>query len=186
MNLREILAAAQSTLQDYSGRLFQLKQEGFGWPPTEEGRRERRALAAAHDVGGALSRDELRRLYEIAATLDEAAPIVELATGAGQVTCFLGQLCRGKTRKLYAIWETSAADPSHPEAERFWAWHQNVIRKYLVPHVVPVLVDRETRFTPSLPERIGLLVVGPGAAPPPDELTRRAERTLVLPRDLRP
>lgn len=129
------------------------------WPPILAGREERRISHLLADLDGLLNESELRWLYKQVRALPERANILELSPGAGQTTCCLALGCRGSSRRVYTLWPESAGDLSREMGKTFVVWHQNVIRKNLVPYVTPVLVD-DNGAIPVCPDLANFLYLG--------------------------
>jgi hypothetical protein len=164
-------SAVRSTIDRAHGSLHRLREER--WPMSSSTQRE--ALAQVRDVEGRLDRATLVRLYAQARAA--RGDVVELGPCDAQATCLVGALLATRGRKLYVVWPREAGEPSSEIAERYVRWHRHVLRKQLVPYVVPVLREEDGGHVPPLPERIELLVThGEGTLPSARQLELGDER----------
>ncbi len=91
------------------------------------------------DVSGPLSSIEVRWLVDRVRMLPEGASALEIGVGSGQSTCALALGCWGTNKRVHTLCSPAARDPATEVAETYMRWHGTVIRKYLVPYVVPVV-----------------------------------------------
>ena len=111
------------------------------------------------DLDGPLTQSELRWLYRQVRALPDHANVLEVNPGAGQVTCCLALGCWGSRRHVYTLWTDAAGDWSTEEGRTLVIWHQNVIRKHLVPYITPILLGAR-EAVPSYPDHVALLYLG--------------------------
>jgi len=142
-------SAVRSTAGRIRGSLHRLREDR--WPLSSRGLRD--GLAMVRDVEGRLDREQLVQLYDAARAL--RGDCVEVGPCDAQATCLIGELVA--PYQLYVVWPAEVGEPSHPLAERFVRWHRHVLRKQVVPRVVPVLRSGD-ELVPALPPRIELLV----------------------------
>lgn len=126
------------------------------------GRKNRRLTSLLDDLDGSLTRAEAHWLYHQTRALPQDAVILELNAGEGKSTCCLAFGCWGSRRHVYTLWPDEAGRGDTETGQKFVSWHQNVIRKHLVPYVTPVLLD-EDGAVPSCPDKAALFYVGQGS-----------------------
>lgn len=104
---------------------------------------EIQAMQLLEDLDGTLTQTELRWLYRKVMELPNDALIVEINPGSGQITCCLALGCRATRRHVQTIWPTAACNYSSQVGLSFTSWHQNIIRKYLIPYVTPLVTVQD-------------------------------------------
>ena len=112
------------------------------------------AAAQLDDLEGALTDKELNWLYKQVCKLPDGSVIVELGCEAGQATCCLSLGCVSTRKRVYSVWDNRVCNPATTEARMYCTWHQNIIRKYLVPYVIPVQFKQSDSI-----EKVSLLCV---------------------------
>ena len=129
-----------------------LKIKLSSWPVLAGLFRQHDAAMELNDIEGTLTDKELNWLYKQVCKLPDGSVIVEIGCGAGQVTGCLSMGCLATRKHVYSVWGSSVCKPEATEARIYCTWHQNIIRKYLVPYVTPVL-------SPQSIEKVSLMYV---------------------------
>jgi hypothetical protein len=110
------------------------------------------------DIFGSLGEQDLFWIFQEILKSNDGINIIEIGPGEGQITCILGEACLGTKKKVYTIWPyDSSYDKGIQTAVQ--VWHQNIIRKALVPYVTPVLWEGKEGI-PQLPDKIHVVFLG--------------------------
>lgn len=109
------------------------------WPVFGGIFKQRDAASELDDMEGTLTDKELNWLYKQVCKLPDGSVIVEMGCEAGQATGCLSLGCVATRKRVYSVWDSRVCDPATMESRIYCTWHQNIIRKYLVPYVIPVL-----------------------------------------------
>lgn len=115
------------------------------------------------DVDGSLGSSELGWLYETVMRLPEGSVVLELGGSSGRSTCGMALGCWMTDKSIFVLWNKAAADPGSEIAHAYARWHQDVIRKDLVPYVMPFIPG--SPIAPGDAHRVGMVFVDLAAAP---------------------
>ena len=135
------------------------------------------------DVEGTLKKTEWNWLYNRARKLPDGSAIIEMGSEAGQSTCCFALSCLENNKHVYSIWNSSVLDLNNYESKTYISWHQNIIRKFLVPVVTPVLSDNLVHLNNV--QRISLLYINEYAESSPlqkkiDEIVKHVSKGCMV------
>ena len=116
-------------------------------------------LSFLSDLDGDLSKERLLEIFRYATSLHDKATMVETNPGSGQVTCCLALACKGTGRRVCSIWTQDVLNLETAAARQYVVWHQNIIRKHMVPFVTPMPLS-DSRCISTLLASASLLIPG--------------------------
>jgi len=105
------------------------------------------------DIFGLLGEQDLIWIFQEIYKGNDGINIIEIGAGEGQVTCYLGEACLGTKKRVYTLL------PYDSNSDDLQVWHQNIIRKALVPYVVPVLWEGFAGIQ-QMPDKIHVVFLG--------------------------
>jgi len=110
------------------------------------------------DIDGPLTESELFWVHKFIRSIPSELPIIEIYPGTGQVTCCLTIASSVGFRKIHSLWPEEVQAPTNNISSFYINWHKLILRKHLVPFVIPTIIGKD--FTiPELPTTESILVI---------------------------